>query len=377
MKRFTEHINNIIANKNTQVEQPLTNGQPGNSLDRKVGTGITNMYAPPQNVIVYLNNTICTAAGIVCDLASDNTTIKLTSSRFSNQEMTRSMIYDLLDFGGKRLSIYQILYDNGYNNIKILDYGNGNIAVFAAPVNVATADPCVGDKCCDCDCECGCDCSCCKDDKDKDKDKKSSKAKSSKGAKKQANEAEVYYLDDNMITESEDEEVSESDIPKLIDILKKKDKVKAAKEFAQGLAKYFYLPKEFYFACVHPSYEIDNVALRWKYKKRVPDVKGTAKEKKAVEERTQTEITHTLINFIFDDNNEFIWVPDYDKDGYFQLPDEAKKLIENILDLLDVEKGQDPCVFTLKKEEDKSKDADKTDADETDDYEEDTDEADN
>ena len=63
---------------------------------------------------------------------------------------------------------------------------------------------------------------------------------------------------------------------------------------------------------------------------------------------------------IFGTGDEAVWVGDFDKKTNFQLPDEVKKLIESILDLLGAEKTSDSCIFKIAKDE-KSKDDDKKD----------------
>ena len=60
---------------------------------------------------------------------------------------------------------------------------------------------------------------------------------------------------------------------------------------------------------------------------------------------------------IYGNSKDGVWVGDFDEKSYFQLPDEVKKLIENILELLGAEKTDDECVYSLDaKKEDKKDD---------------------
>ena len=148
------------------------------------------------------------------------------------------------------------------------------------------------------------------------------------------------------ITEDEDDEeledLTKKELSKLID---EKDKVKAAKQFMQIVSQQMELPREYYFAGVKDKDGKESIALRWRYTKRRPH-KKTA------------EVTRSLIN-IYGNDKDGVWVGDFDEKSYFQLPEEVKKLIENILELLGAEKTNDKCVYSLdakkedKKEEDK------------------------
>ena len=120
------------------------------------------------------------------------------------------------------------------------------------------------------------------------------------------------------------------------------------------------LPREYYFAGVKDKDGKESIALRWRYTKRRPH-KKTA------------EVTRSLIN-IYGNDKDGIWVGDFDEKSMFKLPDEVKKLIENILDLLGAEKTKDECVYSLgEKDTDKDKD-EKKEEDKKDDSSKDNDE---
>ena len=65
---------------------------------------------------------------------------------------------------------------------------------------------------------------------------------------------------------------------------------------------------------------------------------------------------------IFGKGDQAIWVQDYDKEAIVQLPDEVKKLIDNILDLLEADKTDNPAIFKLTGER-KERDTDEDDKD--------------
>ena len=77
---------------------------------------------------------------------------------------------------------------------------------------------------------------------------------------------------------------------------------------------------------------------------------------------------------IFGKGDKAIWVQDYAKESIVQLPDEVKKLIDNILEMIDAEKTDDPAIFKLtgeRKEREDKKDKDKDENDENNDNKDD------
>ena len=107
------------------------------------------------------------------------------------------------------------------------------------------------------------------------------------------------------------------------------------------------LPREYYFAGVKDKQGNESIALRWKYQVKRP--KGMS-----------AEVTRSLVN-IYGMDKDGIWVGDFDEDTMFNLPDEVKKLIENVLDFLGAEKTDDPCVYSLSGESKKEDDKDNKD----------------
>ena len=81
------------------------------------------------------------------------------------------------------------------------------------------------------------------------------------------------------------------------------------------------------------------------------------------------EQTRSIMH-IFGKGEQAIWVQDYDKDALVQLPEEVKTLIDNILDLLEADKTDNPAVFKLTGER---KERDTDDNKDTDDEKDDKD----
>ena len=121
------------------------------------------------------------------------------------------------------------------------------------------------------------------------------------------------------------------------------------------------------------------IALRWKYTKKMPfgKVEGEEGYKETTVENTRS------IMHIFGKGDQAIWVQDYDKESIVQLPDDVKKLIDNILELLEAGKTDDPSIFKLtgerqerdnkddKKEDDEDKKDDKKEASDSNDKKDD------
>ena len=137
-----------------------------------------------------------------------------------------------------------------------------------------------------------------------------------------------------------------------MDLIDDGDKVKAAKELDAYVAKQMELPNEYYFAGVKFKNDEEAIALRWKYSKKLPH-------------GTSVDATRSLIYFFASGENA-VWVPDYDKDSIANLPEEVKKMINNILDLLNASKTNDPAVFNMTGER-KPRNSEESDKDDKDD----------
>lgn len=297
MKRFSQLTNNVN-------ECCVTSDvNPGNQLSQ---TGVMNHYTPVQNILTNIKNLYCTRLGIVASIAEDGVSIKLNSTKFINEQEIRKVLNETLYNDGSCLQTY--ITQQGLDKMSVVDLGMYKVVYFSAS-DLKTAQPGLeSDPCQDC---------------------------------KESFMLNVYEAELIDINEANDDDVElEDETHKtLMELINSKDKVKAAKQFAAIVAKEIALPDEYYFCGVKDSDGEESIALRWRYMKRRP-------HKKSIEN------TRSLIN-IYGDGKEAIWVQDFDEEAYFKLPDDVRKLIENILELLDAQKTKDPCVWMIGEEEDK------------------------
>ena len=183
------------------------------------------------------------------------------------------------------------------------------------------------------------------------------------------NNASIIKEDDT------EEEMKSATVEKVLELLDGPDKVKAAKQLELLVANEIQLPREFYFAAIKFKSGEEAIALRWKYTKKMPFGKT---EKDGEYKEITIENTRSIMH-IFGKGDQAIWVQDYDKDALVQLPDDVKKLIDNILDLLEADKTDNPAVFKLtgeRKERDTDKDNQDKDEKKNDDSLEDDDKKD-
>lgn len=301
----------------TLIEHCLTSDvNPGNSAT----LGVTNHLTPINNILTNIRN-LYSDVPIVVAVAEDGVSIKVHSSRFVNRQECDKILY----FGNVyRPALATYLTQQGLDKINYVDLGQYIVVYFsatdiktaapgleAAPANepdpTNTPNTAAADK---------------KDDKKK--------------AKKVKEGGEINNNDKEIIVEGSDDDKELTDIThsKLIELLKSDDKVKAAKQVEILVGQEMELPREFYFAGLESSGEDgESIALRWKYQKRV-DVNATA------------EITKTLIKF-HAPGEKSVCVPDFDKKSMFNMPDEIKKLIENILEFADAHETDDPAVYSI------------------------------
>lgn len=319
--------------KFTQINESGSNKNPGNSM---LKTGVSNHYTPIENILTNIRNLFCAQLSIVAEKGEDDLSIKLSSSKFTNNAATDRFLYTSLynDLNTNGSSLYGYITSQGLTKVTKVDLG-GYIVVYFSPVDIKTAqDPnqmAAGDNCKCCDNACPCPC-----------------------------EAKESMLDEfemtSIIKEDDDEEEMKSQtVEKVLALLEGPDKVKAAKQLELLVSTEVQLPREYYFAAVKFKSGEEAIALRWKYTKKMPFGKseGEGKYKEITIENTRS------IMHIFGKGEQAIWVQDYDKDALVELPDEVKKLIDNILELLEASKTNNPAVFSLtgeRKERDENKD---------------------
>ena len=302
----------------TLIEHCLTSDvNPGNSAT----LGVTNHLTPINNILTNIRN-LYADVPIVVAIAEDGVSIKVHSSRFVNRQECDKILY----FGNVyRPALATYIMQQGLDKINYVDLGQYIVVYFsatdikaatpgleAAPANepdpINTPNTAAAD--------------------DKKDDKKKTKKVKEGG--------EINNNDKEIIVEGSDDDKELTDITrsKLIELLKSDDKVKSAKQVEILVGQEMELPREFYFAGLESSGEDGEcIALRWKYQKRV-DVNATA------------EITKTLIKF-HAPGEKAVCVPDFDKKSMFNMPDEIKKLIENILEFADAHETDDPAVYSI------------------------------
>lgn len=306
MKRFSD-FNKAMTGKLVGESCVTSDVNPGNALST---TGVTNHYTPVQNILTNVKNLYACRMSIAASLAEDGFSIKLNSSKFVSEEEIRRMLYTPLD--RTTIPLAQYIISQGLDSVKMIKVGDFYVVYFS-PKDIKAAEPGL-------------------------------EAPQAEAPVKEMLDYNIEEAEITTITEDEDDEeledITKKELSKLID---EKDKVKAAKQFMQIVSQQMELPREYYFAGVKDKDGKESIALRWRYTKRRPH-KKTA------------EVTRSLIN-IYGNSKDGVWVGDFDEKSYFQLPDEVKKLIENILELLGAEKTDDECVYSLDaKKEDKKDD---------------------
>lgn len=325
MKKFTNIINESYGNE---------------------FVGVTNHYMPIQNILTFINNVFCTRLSIVAMEGEDGVSVKLTSSKFTSSQNIDTYLYMQLNpnTSYNEASLYSYITSCGLTKVTKINLG-GYWIVYFSPTDIKTAeDPkkmaAKDVKNCPCPCE--------------------------------ANESLVDEFElSTIIKEDDDEEEMKSQtVEKVLALLDGPDKVKAAKQLELLVSTEISLPREYYFAAVKFKSGEEAIALRWKYTKKMPFGKdeGEGKYKEITIENTRS------IMHIFGKGEQAIWVQDYDKEALVKLPDDVKKLIDSILELLEAGKTDNPAVFKLtgehqdrdEKDEDEDKDKDKDENNESD-----------
>lgn len=333
MKRFSD-FNKTLMSKPACLRKPVKENcvtsdvNPGNAFST---TGVTNHYTPVQNILTNVKNLYACRMSIAASLAEDGFSIKLNSSKFVSENEIEKMLYMPLD--RTTIPLAQYIISQGLDKIKIIKVGDFYVVYFS-PSDIKAAEPGL-------------------------------EAPQAEAPVKEMLDYNIEEAEITTITEDEDDEeledITKKELSKLID---EKDKVKAAKQFTQIVSQQIELPREYYFAGVKDKDGKESIALRWKYTKRRPHKKTD-------------EVTRSLIN-IYGNTKDGVWVGDFDDKAYFKIPDEVKKLIENILELIGAKKTDDKCVYSLDaKKDDDDKDEDKKDDDKKDDEKDTEDEKDN
>ncbi len=332
--------------KFTQIFENYTEKNPGNDM---LKTSITNHYTPVQNILTNINNLFCSRLSIVASVSEDGLGIKLTSSKFTSPKAIDDLLYARLysDVNYQQSCLQSYITSQGLDKVTKINLG-GYYIVYFGPKDIKTVeDP--NNMASDCNlCTCPCPC--------------------------EASESILDEFEMNTIIKEDEaeEEMKSQTVEKVLELLDGPDKVKAAKQLELLVANEIQLPREFYFAAIKFKSGEEAIALRWKYTKKMPfgKAEGDGKYKEITIENTRS------IMHIFGKGDQAIWVQDYDKESLVQLPDEVKKLIDNILELLEAGKTDNPAVFKLtgerqERDNDEKEDEDKKDEEKSSDDKED------
>ena len=295
--------------------------QPGNQITK---TGVTNHYTPIQNILTNVKNLFCLLLGVVAEVGEDNVSIKLSSSQFISKQKTeeilwRAMYNDVFTYGTS--SLYGYITSQGLPTVTFINLG-GYYVVYFSPNDIKTAE---------------------------DPNKMALNAMPEATNESMLDEFEIGTF----IKEDDSEEEMKSEtVSKVLELLDGPDKVKAAKQLELLVSKEIQLPREYYFSAIKFKSGEEAIALRWKYTKKMPFGKA---EGDGEYKETTVENTRSLMH-IFGKGEKAIWVQDFDEDSLVELPEEVKKLIQSILDLLEAGETDNPSVFSLTGERKERKD---------------------
>lgn len=298
-------------------EQCVTSDvNPGNAL----ALGVTNHLTPIGNIVMNVRNYFASQLSIVASVAEDGVSVKLNSSKFTSKDEINKVLNNPIQ---RNMSLKEYIQSQGLDLIKMICVGQFWVVYFS-PSDIKTAAP--------------------------GAEAVQAEAPVKEQLEYDIEEAEIDSLE-MKINEDEDEEMKSEGKDELNEIIGMSDKVKAAKKLEAFVAKEIELPREYYFAAVKTQKGKEVLALRWKYTKR-SGIKETIELKKS-------------IMHIYNDGQ--IFCSDLDKNSMFNLPSEVNTLLNNIIDMFDAEKTNDPAVFKIKnfekkddkKKEDKDKDKDK------------------
>lgn len=294
MKKFSEIFTESCATSDVN---------PGNALN----LGVANHYTPVQNIVTNVRNLFSIIVPVVASIAEDGVSVKLNSSKFVNKEEINKILYQPVY---QSQSLYSYIVSQGLDLVKMINLGM-YFVVYFSPRDIKQAMPGAEANPAAFPCE---------------------------GQIEEETEIFNFTINEN----EDDEELKDLTKEKLNELIQSKDKVKAAKALELMVGQEMELPREYYFAGVKDKQGNESIALRWKYTVNRP-------------KKMTAEVTRSLIN-IYGLDKDGVWVGDFDEDSMFKLPDEVKKLIENILDFLGAEKTDNPCVWDLSGEKKDSDD---------------------
>lgn len=272
---------------------------PGNSLDC---LGVSNHYTPINNILIAIRNLICCRLGIIAEPGEDEVSIKLHSSKFTDEESINAILYDKID---RFTSLDSYIRMQGLTKRTIVDLGSYKV-VYYSPEDI-------------------------------------------KQAENPEVMAQVPDVDIEPTTECLEtiktilEEQQDNDKVDWIEILDDEDKNVAAALFFDKIKNKVDLPENYYVKATKDANDNKCVAIRKKYEFRKPFDEKIEKVK-------------SIINIYSPEN---IWVSGYQ--DCITLSDVDSNIIEKVLDIINAQKTDDKCKFTLvvkQDEEPKDKDDD-------------------
>ena len=272
---------------------------PGNSLDC---LGVSNHYTPINNILIAIRNLICCRLGIIAEPGEDEVSIKLHSSRFTDEESINAMLYDKID---RFTSLDSYIRMQGLTKRTIVDLGSYKV-VYYSPEDI-------------------------------------------KQAENPEVMAQVPDVDIEPTTECLEtintilEEQQDNDKVDWVEILGNEDKNVAAALFLDKIKNKIDLPENYYIKATKDANDNKCVAIRKKYEFRKPFDEKIEKVK-------------SIINIYSPEN---IQVSGYQ--DCITLSDTDSRIIEKVLNLINAQKTDDNCIFTLiskQDEEPKGKDDD-------------------
>ena len=258
---------------------------PGNSLDC---LGVSNHYTPINHILIAIRNLICCRLGIIAEPGEDEVSIKLHSSKFTDEESINAMLYDKID---RFTSLDSYIRMQGLTKRTIVDLGSYKV-VYYSPEDI-------------------------------------------KQAENPEVMAQIPDVDIEPTTECLEtiktilEEQQDNDKVDWIDILGTEDKNVAAALFYDKIKNKIDLPENYYVKATKDANDNKCVAIRKKYEFRKPFGEKIEKVK-------------SIINIYSPDN---IWVSGYQ--DCITLSDTDSKIIEKVLNLINAQKTDDNCKFTL------------------------------
>ena len=259
---------------------------PGNSLDC---LGVSNHYTPINNILIAIRNLLCCRLGVIAEPGEDEVSIKLHSSKFTDENSINAILYDKID---RFTSVDSYIRMQGLTKRTIVDLGSYKV-VYYSPEDIKQAEnPELMAQVPDVDIE--------------------PTTESLKAIKAILEEQQDDYTTD------------------WVDILSNEDKNVAAALFYEKIKNKVDLPENYYYVkATKDANDNKCVAIRKKYEFRKPFGEKIEKVK-------------SLINIYSPDN---IWVSGYQ--DCITLSDTDSRIIEKVLNLINAQKTDDCCKFTL------------------------------